>query len=40
MQAAEISDLFEGHRRVVDQPDGGRLGHENVGHADLSGSLK
>src|SRR5207342_1153475 len=28
MQAAELGDLLEGKRCVVDQPDGGRFGHE------------
>jgi hypothetical protein len=33
MQAAEIGDLLEGERGVVDQPDGGRLGHQRFfGH--------
>src|SRR6185437_185573 len=33
MQAAEFGDLLEGQRGVVDQPDGGRLGHKwFVGH--------
>ncbi len=33
VETAKVGDLLEGHRGVVDQPDGGRLGHENlVGH--------
>ena len=28
MQAAEIGDLLEGERGVLDQPYGGRLGHQ------------
>jgi len=28
VHADEIGDLAEGQRRVVEQPDGGRLGHE------------
>ena len=28
VQAAELGDLLEGERGVVDQPDGGRLGHQ------------
>ena len=47
MQAAEIGHLLEGERGVVDQPDGGRLGHQGsfVGHrsflsrAGLSGPV-
>ena len=33
MHADELGDLLEGERGVVDQPDGGRLGHQGlVGH--------
>jgi hypothetical protein len=32
VQAAEVGDLLEGERGVVDQPDGGRLGHQDIGH--------
>ena len=33
MQPAELRDLLEGERGVVDQPDGGRLGHQKrIGH--------
>ena len=33
MQPAELRDLVEGQRGVVDQPDGGRLGHQQrIGH--------
>ena len=36
MQRAELRDLVEGKRRVVDQPDGGRLGHQQrVGHEQI-----
>ena len=35
MEPAEIGDLLEGQRRVVDQPDSGRLRHQNVGHEGL-----
>jgi hypothetical protein len=28
VQLAELGDLVEGQRRVVDEPDGGRLGHQ------------
>ncbi len=32
VQATEIGDLVESERGVVNEPDGGRLGHQNVGH--------
>ena len=32
MQAAEFRDLREGQRGVVEQPDRGGAGHQNVGH--------
>ena len=32
VQAAEIGHLLERQRAVVDQPDGGGLGHQDVGH--------
>ena len=31
VQPAEVGDLLEGQRGVVDQPDGGRLGHQGRG---------
>ena len=34
MQHAEMRDLLEGQRRVFDQPDGGRLGHERCCRQD------
>ena len=35
VQPAEISDLLEGHRGIVDEPDGGRLRHQNLVHGGL-----
>ncbi|RZJ45054.1 MAG: hypothetical protein EON86_02205 [Brevundimonas sp.] len=35
MQAAEIGDLLERQRGVVDHPDRSGLGHQNVGHGRL-----
>jgi hypothetical protein len=35
VQTAEVGDLFKAQRRVVHEPDGGRLGHQDVGHAVL-----
>ena len=32
VHAAELGDLLERERRIVDQPNSGRLGHERVGH--------
>jgi hypothetical protein len=34
VQAAEIGDLLEGKRGVLDQPDGSGLGHQGLGHND------
>jgi hypothetical protein len=32
MQACESRDLIECQGRVLDQPDGGRLGHQHLRH--------
>ena len=32
VEAAKFGDLLEGERAVVDQPGGGRMGHERLGH--------
>ena len=32
MQFAELGDLVKGERGVLDQPDGGRLGHQRSVH--------
>jgi hypothetical protein len=34
VQAAEIGDLDEGKRGILDQPAGGRVGHERLSHLD------
>ena len=31
VQAAEFGDLLKGERRIVDQPGGGRVGHQGLG---------
>src|SRR5690606_23992200 len=37
VEFAELGDLVEGQRRVVHQPDGGRLRHEKrIGHGKIS----
>jgi hypothetical protein len=37
MQAAEIGDLLEGERGIIDKPDGCRFGHQGniVGHESI-----
>ena len=35
MQPAEIGDLLEGKRGVLDQPNSGRLGHQRSSHARI-----
>ena len=35
VKAAEFGDLLERQRGVVDQPGGGRMGHEGLGHRNL-----
>ncbi len=32
VEAAEVGDLLEAERGIVDQPGGGRMGHERLGH--------
>ena len=32
MQPAEFGDLLEGERCILDQPGGGRMGHQGLGH--------
>ena len=41
VQLAEIGDLVEGQASVLDQPDGGRLGHQRcVSHSEISSVLR
>jgi hypothetical protein len=35
VQITEVGDLLEAQRRIVHEPDGRRLGHQDVGHAVL-----
>ena len=35
VEPAKFGDLLERQRAVVDQPGGGRMGHERLGHGDL-----
>ena len=37
VKAAEFGDLLEGQRTVLDQPGGGRMGHQGLGHWVFSG---
>jgi hypothetical protein len=32
METAEFGDLLERERTIVDQPGGGRMGHQGLGH--------
>ena len=36
VEAAELGDLLEAERSIVDQPRGGRMGHERLGHGETS----
>src|SRR5204862_215481 len=41
MQFAELGDLLEGKRGVLDEPDGGRLWHQRLtGHGKISSVLR
>jgi hypothetical protein len=35
VQAAEFGNLVKAERSVVDQPAGGSVGHERLGHGDV-----
>jgi hypothetical protein len=39
MKTAELGDLLEGQRRIVDQPGSGRVGHQGLGHWGSPGDL-
>jgi hypothetical protein len=38
VEPAEFGDLLEGERAVLDQPRGGRMRHQGLGHWHFSGN--
>jgi hypothetical protein len=40
VKAAEGGDLLERQGRILDQPGSGRVGHQGLGHWEISGNQK